>query len=504
MGTQAMLADVAALVEGIGGRPSGSDGARAAAEHVAAALAAAGLPVARQAVKRDVNVWTCQGDPADAERVFLAHTDTVATAVPGAVDNAAGVAVLLEAARVTAADPPPRTCFAFPAAEELLFWGSREMPFRPRLAVALDLVGHGRLSVTGLGPAWGDAGIAWLAATAPDVAQPYAYRIVSRLDPSRERSDHRAFAGDGVLSLHLLGRGPSGVFWDYHTAEDRLDDVDPAALAATLDAVLALARAPLPAPDAPSPAFRAWGAVVPGWGAWALTTAGALAGAVPAAASLPSRASLVAFLAAVARTALPAVAGGVAWEVARLDRPAGAALAGPVALAAVLAFALVALALGPRDRAAALAASRWLLFASAGVALPLDPLLALPWTLAAAAVRLAGATPAAWPVGALATVPIGYLLLPASTRELAFHMLFPAGGALRAVAVALLLWPVGGWLAAAPLPSRARRPVLAGLALALAATLALAWSTAPWSDAFPARAFWLHDARALPAEARAR
>ncbi|MFM2246367.1 MAG: hypothetical protein RL071_2441, partial [Pseudomonadota bacterium] len=155
-GLARMRADQAWLVEQIGPRPGGSAAEQAAADGVAARLRAAGW--APEAVDRPSNQLACRGAP---RRVFLAHIDTVPGS-PGAVDNAAAVAVLLELAR----DPAPQDlCLAFPDREELGLEGSAAMarsgPWGgapPELAVALDLVGHGDLRVMGLGRRWSDSG----------------------------------------------------------------------------------------------------------------------------------------------------------------------------------------------------------------------------------------------------------------------------------------------------------------------------------------------------------
>ena len=90
------------------------DKLRAAGDAIAAELASYGLPVRFQEFRldgwddvfRNVEAWI--GDESQPAAVLINHHDTVST-TPGANDNAAGVAVMLEAARVLAieGDAPP-------------------------------------------------------------------------------------------------------------------------------------------------------------------------------------------------------------------------------------------------------------------------------------------------------------------------------------------------------------------------------------------------------------
>ena len=102
----------AATLSALGPHPWGSPRGRAAAEYVASQLRAAGVDVRLQPFEahgiRGTNViGTLRGS--SPEFVVLgAHHDT-APGAPGAYDDAAGVGVLLEAARVLAAVPRERT-----------------------------------------------------------------------------------------------------------------------------------------------------------------------------------------------------------------------------------------------------------------------------------------------------------------------------------------------------------------------------------------------------------
>ena len=97
----------------IGPRRSGTDADGRAVEYIASAMEAAGLSVTRQAVpvaptdegERSVGSWNLIGDLPGATRdtiVLAAHHDSRSVEVPGANDDASGVGVLLEVARLVA------------------------------------------------------------------------------------------------------------------------------------------------------------------------------------------------------------------------------------------------------------------------------------------------------------------------------------------------------------------------------------------------------------------
>lgn len=459
-----LYADIHSLVEEIGPRPAGS----AAADHAAAFVLRRLEEMGWQASGRvdpglGSSIWACNGR---AERLFIAHTDSVHAQVPGAIDNAAGVALLLALAK----DQPLHTCLLFPAAEELGLLGSKALAaeglFQPRLVVALDLVGQGDLSVTGLGPSWGDDAIAWLAG-AP-LRQPYAYRVFSRLFPWMERSDHAAFLGPDVLSLQLLGRGPAGVFWAYHTAQDRMAQVEERALLDTLTALRWLAQKPLPPIGPPSAAFSAWGIPIPGFSAGIMAVIGLLLPWWPRPQSHW-------------RSDLKQLAGGLlagglaslAWELARWGRDGGAALTPLLSLSALGAAGMAL----PPGASGAVMASRLLSLLSLYF-LNVDVLLALPFAYSAAALRLS----ARWPLAFLPSLWVPVYLLERS-REFQFHFVLNAGGTAHALFLALLLWP---WLTASP--DILKRPLLRGIALGLCLFgIIFSLLSAPYSDNFPER-----------------
>lgn len=169
-------------------------------------------------------------DPASPYVVVGAHLDTVAVA-PGAEDNASGVAVLLELARVLGGDGQV-VLVAFGGEEprgpgELHHFGSQAYVARigdvagPQLRamVALDRVGVGTVvplsSVDGTPPALRDR----LAAVAEGAGIPTVVGTDSA-------SDHESFADAGYLAARI-GSTPYAA---YHSATDLPGVVDPAQL----------------------------------------------------------------------------------------------------------------------------------------------------------------------------------------------------------------------------------------------------------------------------------
>ncbi len=127
-----VLADIAHLADEIGPRHATSKAYARAADWVEEQFVARGYVVTRQAV--DAPAGTTWGvdvasgnspnliadppglDPTEPHRVIGAHLDTVPVA-PGAEDNASGVSVMLEIARVTSGSDLPVRFIAFGAEE---------------------------------------------------------------------------------------------------------------------------------------------------------------------------------------------------------------------------------------------------------------------------------------------------------------------------------------------------------------------------------------------------
>ncbi|GIW91240.1 MAG: hypothetical protein KatS3mg109_1672 [Pirellulaceae bacterium] len=157
---------------------------------------------------------------------------------PGADDNASGVAVMLEVARVLATQQPSRTLvvIAF-SAEEMGRLGSRyyvEHPVRPlketRAVINLDSVGRlkdGALQVLGTGTAE-----EWVHIFRGCT---YVTGVPSRtIDQDVGGSDQVSFVEQGVPAVQLF----TGAHGDYHRPTDTADKVDPADLVKVASFVL--------------------------------------------------------------------------------------------------------------------------------------------------------------------------------------------------------------------------------------------------------------------------
>jgi hypothetical protein len=390
-------------------------------------------------------LFACSGGEAQAGALwFLAHTDAVHASVPGAIDNAVAVAALVVLAEDLAAVPPPsQVCVGFPRAEELGLVGSRDWvsnhaPPQPGLVVALDLVGQGQLSATGLGPLWGDEALSWLAQHR-EVQAPVAYRVVSR-QLGIERSDHAPFAEAGVLSMHLLGRGRSGIYWPYHSVQDDLSQVEVPALDALHRTLVRMAHArPLPS-SKPSAALilPVLGVVLPGGLVWLLWVAGL--GVTPVAWR-----GWKAALHGLAASAVGCLAGGLAWGIAGWGRPQAAALATPLTLCWLLGCCAVLSAWPKQERTGQGGA---LAFGVLALACGLfDPVMGIWLSLGSLALAIGKWRPLVGLLGA--ALPL-YLCAPATWRELVFHHLLPDQGAWYLPVRALVCWPLAALALAVP------------------------------------------------------
>ncbi|HSE71832.1 MAG TPA: M28 family metallopeptidase [Nocardioidaceae bacterium] len=242
------MADVRRLAGGIGPRLATSPAYREAGELVQRRLERLGYIVTRQRFPvpagdswgvpvragRSFNVVATPRDlgPADPHLIVGAHLDTVAVA-PGAEDNASGVAVLLELARVAAAEGTrltprsgtrlPVVFVAFGAEEprgpgdDQHHFGSqhfvRQLPREQRRAlvamVSLDRVGVGRVVPVCTGP------------LSPARAQRSLRRAAERVDVpavscENTSSDHWSFEKAG-FTVARLGSTPYAA---YHSRAD--------------------------------------------------------------------------------------------------------------------------------------------------------------------------------------------------------------------------------------------------------------------------------------------
>ncbi|MDQ7839739.1 MAG: M20/M25/M40 family metallo-hydrolase [bacterium] len=169
-----------------------------------------------------VNVVATKRGVARPEEIIVvgAHYDSVPGS-PGANDNASGVAVVLEAARVLAGTPTPRTVqFVLFAAEELGLFGSVAFADERRRGVVaminIDMVGWGSTLMAGSSPGRDEA----MVNAAIEVARALG------ISASRFRmagSDHASFERVGIPAV-LLHRG---VDPHYHRPTDLPAIVDP-------------------------------------------------------------------------------------------------------------------------------------------------------------------------------------------------------------------------------------------------------------------------------------
>lgn len=223
----------------------------------------------------DQSVVVRFGPPGKALLV-MAHYDSVAHS-PGACDNAAAVAILLELARVLVAEPPTRpVILAFTAAEEPGLVGAEalavELGDEIDFAIALDLVGgDGPIVLNGASRLIGETELAWImdAADRAGVAldPSLAHRVVSRWWPQAERSDHGPFTRRGIRAVHVYNRGNDGEWVDtaYHSPRDTWPRVHRESVAAVGRLVRALATSPTPAHGGDGFVVPIAHAVVPRW-----------------------------------------------------------------------------------------------------------------------------------------------------------------------------------------------------------------------------------------------
>lgn len=241
---------VLALAREIGPRKTGTAAERLAVDYVRREMEAAGLRVMLEEVgvvrdergERSVGSWNVigllEGERPDSI-VVAAHHDSTDITVPGANDDASGLAVLLEVARRTAARPR-RASYRFISfcAEEEGLLGSRHYSrgadlSSVRAMIALELVGRGELLVApvpGPPPLWAQRRL--LTAARRTGARGVVARPLWSLAPRLTRlpftADHEAFLEKEVPAFLLLGTYPG---WTYHTTEDAVGGIEPAALA---------------------------------------------------------------------------------------------------------------------------------------------------------------------------------------------------------------------------------------------------------------------------------
>ncbi|HEY3807389.1 MAG TPA: M20/M25/M40 family metallo-hydrolase [Kofleriaceae bacterium] len=487
------MADVHALVA-IGPRVHDTPGAAAAAAYIERELAAMpvehvpvgdvtlpAIDVLGEHVRDAESVHT--GDPDLVVRfgpksgralLVMAHYDTVPTS-PGAVDNAAAVAVALELARIYAVQPPSHpVMIAFTADEEGGLVGAEALASRRgddvEFAIALDLIGgSGELSLNGASALIGDSELRWLARAADRAGvvlrAPLPHRVVSRWWPQAERADHGAFTRRGIRAIHFYDRGQDGEWIDlaYHSRYDVASRVDPSSLEEVGRLLRALADEPPPPHDGDGFWLPlAHNVVVPRWTlvafeiVLAIIAIVGLIGLARAGRVLPPQRGAGAIGGIVAL----AVAGAATYGVERLASrghpmpwihdPARALACEALVLAGTLGLATRAIARflpwsGSRRYLAAGIA--WSLALGTALVAIDAPELAWIWLVPAAALAIAPRLGAARVIAVIASaLPLVLVLAPNQLREAAWNGFLPSAV------------PLAGWLVALG------APLLAGMA----------------------------------------
>lgn len=240
--TQSARAHVDRLAGTIGSRPAGTQANAQARTYLIETLQLYGFDVRVQETDaawpeggitaRVANIIAIRNGAVRDAVALVAHYDSVATG-PGAGDDALGVAVALEAARVLAARPSPRYSLMvlLTDAEEDGLMGARALvqdeEIRSRLRTYLNLEATGTSGPVPLfetGPGSGPALHAWARAPRPRGGS-YMQAIYERLPND---TDFSVFRTLDIFGLNFAAVGDS---YAYHTNRDRADRVDPRALA---------------------------------------------------------------------------------------------------------------------------------------------------------------------------------------------------------------------------------------------------------------------------------
>jgi hypothetical protein len=265
-----LLADVVAL-SSIPTRHVNSPGIGAAAEYLAGAFVDAGVELDSDLFEMEFRGATTQqsnlvgvipGIDLDAGAILLgAHYDSRTVDIgdwtgpaPGANDNATGVAVLLEVARLLA-DFRPRAAIYLVAfsAEETGLQGSRHLveaglPRAVSAVAIFDIVGNSSgpsgpnaLRVFSAGPEGSDSRL--LARWAADLGAAWVPELPVRVQDSLDRpgrySDHVPFHEAGVAAVRFIEDGEHVEL--QHNPFDTADRVDPVFLRRVARLALALA-----------------------------------------------------------------------------------------------------------------------------------------------------------------------------------------------------------------------------------------------------------------------
>lgn len=503
------LADVEVLAAAP--RPVGADAHRGARRFLVDRLAELGLDVdvQRALVFQPTDGPTAEGAvvhnvvgrlPGAGRGALLlsAHYDTVAGS-PGAADNAAAVAALLEAARVLVSGaPPPRdVLFLFTDGEEIGLLGARAFveghPWARDVEVALNFDARGTRGPSIMFETGPDSArlVERLAETAPrPLAVSYSETVYRLLGHRTDFSVYRDAGWHGLNFAFIDGSGA------YHTRHDDRGRLDPRSLGHHATQALAMARGLGADSSSAAPGGRAVYFNLPGWGlvvysqALALPLAVALCVLLAVALVLLHRRGTR--LGGVARAAggvtlalFAAAAGGLLAHFALGLLPGAGSAAHPLLLAgAVIAFAAAAVALvmgrfgrrrAPAELLAGAAVVAALAALASAAALPgasflfAWPLAGLLAGVAWVALRHHGRRLSAVDALAVALAGLPIVLLWAPTLVLSAMAFGAGGGGLLAVIAAVPLSLLGANAAALSSSGPTRRLGRAAVPLAAAA-----------------------------------
>jgi hypothetical protein len=184
------------------------------------------------------------GEQAGPALMLAAHYDSVPKG-PGAADDGAGVATLLEVARALRAGPPPRypVVLLFDDGEEKGLLGARAFvdahPLAKDVAVVLNFEARGTAGQTAMFET--SAGNGWLVeafarASERPTASSVVYALYKKLPNDTDLTIFKR-AGKQGLNFAFADR-----VWHYHTADDTADNLEPGSLQHMGDQALATTR----------------------------------------------------------------------------------------------------------------------------------------------------------------------------------------------------------------------------------------------------------------------
>jgi len=235
----------------IGSRPAGSAGGRAARDYIVGILRDQDFDVRLQEAwsqredrglsARVANVVALRQGQSDEAIALVAHYDSSPFG-PGAGDDALGVAICLEAARVLAADPEPAYSLLVIVtdAEELGLMGARAAVTDPeverRVRAFLNFDGTGAAGRVRLFQATGGAALRAWADSARPVGASFATEIYRRLPND---TDFTIFSQLDATGLNFAAVDDS---YGYHTDRDAPARVQTSTIEHALDETVAIVR----------------------------------------------------------------------------------------------------------------------------------------------------------------------------------------------------------------------------------------------------------------------